>query len=82
MPPSALLSQLAFRMLARRYGAELCYTPMMSARKMLESACYRNQNLDLQCPEDRPLIVQVSPITPHSRYWLHCVRPAPTCVCT
>ncbi|KAG5187620.1 putative tRNA-dihydrouridine synthase, partial [Tribonema minus] len=51
-------SELAFRMLARKYGAELCYTPMINSKILLEDHTYRSTNLDLECPEDRPLIVQ------------------------
>jgi tRNA-dihydrouridine synthase 1 len=50
-------SGLAYRMLCRRYGAELVYTQMFSAHCFVESAEYRKSNFQT-CPEDRPLIVQ------------------------
>lgn len=50
-------SELAFRMLVRKYGCELAYTPMMHSRNFLEQAKYRKQNFTT-CPEDRPLVVQ------------------------
>ena len=50
-------SELAFRMLCRKYGATLCFTPMLHARLFSESAKYRRGKFST-APEDRPLIVQ------------------------
>ena len=50
-------SELPYRMLTRKYGAHLCYTPMLHARLFSESEAYRKQNF-CPCPEDRPLAVQ------------------------
>mmetsp|Transcript_10566 Transcript_10566/g.23280 ORF Transcript_10566/g.23280 Transcript_10566/m.23280 type:complete len:438 (-) Transcript_10566:34-1347(-) len=50
-------SELAFRLLTRRYGCELAYTPMMHSRLFSENVKYRKQNFQT-CPEDRPLVVQ------------------------
>lgn len=54
-------SELAWRILSRRHGADLCYTPMFHARLFGESEQYRNDQfgeLDGDLKIDRPLIVQ------------------------
>ncbi|CAN6646310.1 tRNA-dihydrouridine(16/17) synthase [NAD(P)(+)] [Trichomonascus vanleenenianus] len=54
-------SELAWRIISRRYGAELCYTPMFHARLFGESEQYRKDQfnaLDGDPEVDRPLVVQ------------------------
>ncbi|PFH47217.1 hypothetical protein AMATHDRAFT_6997 [Amanita thiersii Skay4041] len=59
-------SELAWRRLSRRYGAQLIYTPMINAKIFVDASSekIRNQNFDLISGEegdpttDRPLIVQ------------------------
>eukprot|EP00636_Phaeomonas_parva_P015322 CAMPEP_0118853028 /NCGR_PEP_ID=MMETSP1163-20130328/1768_1 /TAXON_ID=124430 /ORGANISM="Phaeomonas parva, Strain CCMP2877" /LENGTH=352 /DNA_ID=CAMNT_0006785509 /DNA_START=205 /DNA_END=1260 /DNA_ORIENTATION=- len=55
--PMVNASELPFRMLTRRYGADLCYTPMFHSRLFSEDAAYRAMAFTT-CPEDRPLFVQ------------------------
>ncbi|CAE7277969.1 Dus1l [Symbiodinium pilosum] len=51
-------SELPFRMMTRRFGAQLCYTPMIYSGPFSKDADYRAapQNGFQTCPEDRPLV--------------------------
>lgn len=54
-------SELAWRILSRRHGATLCYTPMFHARLFATSEKYRRDmwcDLDGDPKYDRPLVVQ------------------------
>eukprot|EP00980_Cylindrotheca_fusiformis_P029016 scaffold22696_cov118-Cylindrotheca_fusiformis.AAC.10 len=52
-------SDLPFRLLCRRYGANLCFTPMIHTRLLLESESYREKFMIKLEKADRPLIAQV-----------------------
>lgn len=54
--PMVGCSELAFRMLTRFYGADICSTPMIAASGYVASEHYRAQFTFAE--EDRPLIVQ------------------------
>ncbi|KAK4410040.1 tRNA-dihydrouridine(16/17) synthase [NAD(P)(+)]-like [Sesamum angolense] len=50
-------SELPFRLLCRKYGAQAAYTPMLHSRIFSENEKYRSQEFTT-CNEDRPLFVQ------------------------
>ena len=73
--PMVGASELAFRLLSRKYGATLAYTPMMSASQFTEEASRKhftsevtvaNSNIcEFQTiPEDRPLVCHFSANNP------------------
>jgi tRNA-dihydrouridine synthase 1 len=52
-------SDLPFRLLARKYGTTLAYTPMLHAKMFLTSPAYAAKMTPINTPaSDRPLIVQ------------------------
>lgn len=52
-------SELAFRLLTRRYGCSLAYTPMISSSRFPLEKEYRDQEFQTT-PEDRPLVAHFS----------------------
>ena len=57
LAPMVNQSELAFRMLARRHGAGLTYTPMLHSTRFAAEEQYRSENFD-EHSADRPLVVQ------------------------
>lgn len=50
-------SELPFRLLVKKHGADLCYTPMLHSKIWCSSEEYRLEKFST-CKEDRPLFVQ------------------------
>lgn len=59
LAPMVDASELPWRLLSRKYGTQLAYTPMMNAGIFIREPRYRREHLE-SCTEDRPLIAQVS----------------------
>ena len=58
--PMVEQSDLPFRILCRRYGANLCFTPMIHARYFVHNKPYRDRMFNFTyIEEDRPLIAQL-----------------------
>ncbi|EQC41855.1 hypothetical protein SDRG_00711 [Saprolegnia diclina VS20] len=57
LAPMVDQSELAYRMLVRKYGVDVCYTPMIHARMFRDDATYRATAWQV-VQEDRPLFVQ------------------------
>ena len=57
--PMVGASELPFRLLCRKYGAQLAYTPMMSASQFATSEKYRKEEFSTT-PFDRPLVCHFS----------------------
>ena len=60
--PMVRYSKLAFRQLARRYGVDVAYTPMIVASSFNQSAKSRDNEFTT-CASDRPLVVQFAAST-------------------
>lgn len=62
-------SDLPFRLLCRKYGANLAFTPMIHAKMFCEKPAYQSRFFNLMegtPPEDRPLFVQLAGSDIHS----------------
>jgi tRNA-dihydrouridine synthase 1 len=75
--PMVGASELAFRLLCRKYGCQLAYTPMMSAHKFAYDADYRDKEFST-CPADRPLVCHFSANEP-ADFAAACVQASTYC---
>lgn len=57
LAPMVEQSLLAFRMMSRELGSQLCYTPMWHAKIFVQDKKYRNEAIETT-PTDRPLLFQ------------------------
>ena len=63
LAPMVGASELPFRLLCRQYGAQLAYTPMMSAASFAHDTAYREAHFST-CATDRPLVCHFAANTP------------------
>jgi hypothetical protein len=63
LAPMVGASELAFRLLCRKYGAQLAYTPMMSSAQICNEPGYLESEFQT-IPEDRPLVCHMSANVP------------------
>lgn len=63
LAPMVGASELPFRLLCRRYGATLAYTPMISSDRFAVDAKYREEEFQT-ISDDRPLVAHFSANNP------------------
>ncbi len=63
--PMVGASELAFRLLCRRYGATIAYTPMINSEKFAIDETYRSEEFQT-VPADRPLVAHFSANNPQT----------------
>lgn len=59
LAPMVDQSDLPFRLLCRKYGSNLCFTPMIHAKLFATQTKYRHKFNVKELPSDRPLIAQL-----------------------
>ncbi|RVD92066.1 trna-dihydrouridine synthase [Tubulinosema ratisbonensis] len=60
LAPMVNYSDLAYRILARKYGADICYTEMVNTEVFLRNKCNPEKNqFFYYAEEDRPLVIQI-----------------------
>ena len=58
LAPMVDQSELAWRILARKYGAHVTFTPMINMRQFVKDPTYRSKAIEFS-ESDRPCIAQV-----------------------
>jgi hypothetical protein len=69
--PMVGASELPFRLLCRRYGATLAYTPMINSERFAVDESYRQEEFQTT-PEDRPLVAHFCANNPE--FFLNAVK--------
>lgn len=62
--PMVGASELAFRLLCRKYGSEAAYTPMMNSEKFAYDSQYRQEEFSTHLLADHPLVIHVAANNP------------------
>lgn len=59
LAPMVDQSELAFRLMVRKYGVQCTYTPMIHAANFVRDPKYRKENLQVLPEQDSPCLIQV-----------------------
>lgn len=64
MAPMVVMSERAFRILCRRHGVGLCFSPMVTEQRVLAGECPYTEEVLQSCAVDGPLVAQIAGADP------------------